>query len=79
MKQQLNRIIVPSESSSAEYVVVEYDDKSWSCSCPKWKFHRGERVNCKHILNLKNKESQETTINISGIKEKEVENEIKAE
>ena len=68
MKQQLNRIIVPSESSSAEYVVVEYDDKSWSCSCPKWKIHRGERVNCKHIQKIIDKRSQEITLSIDEVK-----------
>lgn len=31
------------------YVITQYDDGSWACSCPAWKFHRGERVNCKHI------------------------------
>jgi hypothetical protein len=31
------------------YVITEYSDGSWACSCPAWKFHRGERVNCKHI------------------------------
>lgn len=31
------------------YVITKYSDGSWACSCPAWKFHRGERVNCKHI------------------------------
>ena len=67
MKQQIKRQIVTSNSSSAEYVVAKYDDGSWACSCPAWKFHKGERVDCKHILEIKNQNQEETTIEITGV------------
>jgi len=56
------------------YVITEYDDGTWACSCPAWKFHKGARVNCKHINQLLlERANTETTINISGIeKQKEV-------
>jgi len=36
--------------SKKEYDVIEYEDGSFSCNCPAWIFHKGSRVNCKHIL-----------------------------
>jgi predicted nucleic acid-binding Zn finger protein len=76
MKNKLSQTRIQSESSSNIWVITEYDDNSWACSCPKWKFHRGDRVNCKHILQIKN-ERRQTEIVVSGIKEIEVENEIR--
>jgi len=43
-----------SNSSSRIYRVIEYVDGSFSCDCPAWIFHKGSRVDCKHILNIKN-------------------------
>lgn len=34
------------------YKITEYDDGSWACSCPAWIFHRGQKVNCKHIIQI---------------------------
>ena len=31
------------------YEITEYEDSTYSCNCPAWIFHKGERVNCKHI------------------------------
>jgi hypothetical protein len=38
--------------NTKEYEVCLYDDGSYSCNCPAWIFHKGERVNCKHIKEL---------------------------
>lgn len=53
-KQIVRKIPAQSDSSSQEYVITEYDDGSFSCNCPAWIFHKGQRVNCKHINNLIN-------------------------
>ena len=43
-----------SSSSSKIYRVIEYTDGSFSCNCPAWIFHKGSRVDCKHILEIRN-------------------------
>lgn len=48
-KQILEQHDIQSTTSSSKYKVTKYDDGSWACSCPAWKFHKGTRVNCKHI------------------------------
>ena len=41
---------IPAESSSGKtYEICEYNDGSFSCNCPAWIFHKGTRVDCKHI------------------------------
>ena len=57
MKDKIFQIITPKG-----YVITEYDDGSWACSCPAWKFHRGERVDCKHILEIKNQTNNQTNL-----------------
>ena len=60
------------------YVITEYDDGTWACSCSAWKFHKAPRVNCKHINEilvngLSYDEKGEVNIDIRGLqKEKEV-------
>lgn len=39
--------------SSRYWEVAEYSDGSYSCNCPAWIFHRGTKVDCKHILEYK--------------------------
>ena len=45
---------VLSDFGDKRYVITEYDDNSFSCNCPAWIFHRGQRINCKHINHLIN-------------------------
>jgi len=40
--------------TDSNWIITEYDDNSFSCNCPAWIFHKGERVNCKHINNFLN-------------------------
>jgi len=69
MKQILEKFNVESNSSSRIYVVSKYDDGSYACSCPAWIFKKGERKNCKHILDIINKQQHtETTITLIGVK-----------
>jgi hypothetical protein len=63
-KQIIEKINVPNN----KWVISKYDD-SYSCNCPAWIFHRGQKVDCKHILAFKHS-SQELTINISGLDQK---------
>lgn len=49
-KQKLHQWEVASHSSSEVYKVTEYDDGSWACSCPRWKFAKAPKMDCKHIL-----------------------------
>ena len=81
MKETIAKFNVPSNSSSRVYVVSQYDDGSWACSCPAWIFKKGQRVDCKHIYEIRNKqscclntnkadESHDTTITISGVMDK---------
>ena len=47
-----------SNSSSKIYRVIEYTDGTYSCNCPAWIFHKGSRIDCKHILDIKNEQAQ---------------------
>ena len=55
-----HQFVVPSESSSKEYIVTQYDDTpfhqdghpEWACSCLGWIRHSPRR-DCKHILYAK--------------------------
>jgi hypothetical protein len=49
-KSKLHQWDVASRSSSDSYKVTEYDDGSWACSCPRWKFGKAPKQDCKHIL-----------------------------
>ena len=42
------------KSDCDKYEILEYTDGSFSCSCLAWKFHKGSRIDCKHILELRN-------------------------
>lgn len=52
-----HQFVVPSESSSREYVVTQYDDSpfdneghsEWACGCRGWTSHVPRR-DCKHII-----------------------------
>ena len=33
--------------------VSERQDGTFACNCPKWKFHRGEKIDCHHIDAIK--------------------------
>lgn len=64
MKDKLHQYNVVG--SSGIHKVTEYDDHSWACSCPAWIYHRGSRIDCKHIKEIKS-QIPETTLNITGI------------
>ena len=44
-----------SNSSSKIYRIIEYTDGTFSCNCMAWIFHKGTRIDCKHILDIKEK------------------------
>jgi len=67
MKDKINQYFANASKSNKEYVITEYDDGSWACSCPAWIFHKGERVNCKHINQIICRRNNEVTINVSGL------------
>ena len=71
MKTQIERHIVESDSSSRTYVVSKYDDGSWACSCPSWIFKRGEKIDCKHIISLKNMNT-EYYVNVTGLNKEDL-------
>lgn len=77
MKQIISKIDVQSfMDSSGNWKIAKYDDGSFSCNCPAWIFHRGSKVDCKHILEFK-RQSQEQTLTIQGIdakNEKDIKN-----
>ena len=52
----INRYFKDSYSSdkSKTYVISEYNDGSWACSCPSWIFKKGHKLDCKHIYEVKN-------------------------
>jgi len=71
MKEVVSKFNV--NGTSKDWVVQKYDDGSYSCNCPSWIFHKGQKVDCKHIIELKNcnvdyYNKTETTISIDGIK-----------
>ena len=51
------------EGSKKDWEVCLYDDETFSCNCPAWIFHKGERVNCKHCDQIQNQ------LVVQGIKE----------
>ena len=53
MTKWINKWTVTSRSSDRQYTVSRGDDGLWGCSCPAWKFARGGRKDCKHILEIK--------------------------
>ena len=59
------------QGSSKVWVVQKYNDNSYSCNCPAWIFHKGQKVNCKHIQEVINSSEQpkaiESTLSITGI------------
>lgn len=63
--------------SSRYWEVAEWNDGHFSCNCPAWIYHRGSKIDCKHILDYKNQKSEQTLI-IQGIEaknEKDIKNE----
>ena len=42
--------VARSESSNADYTIARSENGEFGCSCPQWKFRRGE---CKHIRQVK--------------------------
>jgi predicted nucleic acid-binding Zn finger protein len=66
----VSRYNIESTSTNRTWVVAEYDDGSYSCSCPAWIFHKGTKINCKHINELiekKNTPTKESTLTITGL------------
>ena len=53
-KEVVSKFNCESESSTKMYNVILYTDGTYSCSCLGWRFHKGERVNCKHIREIIN-------------------------
>jgi hypothetical protein len=53
MSRWVRKWEVESESSEKIYVVAQNDMGEYGCSCPAWKFQRGENNKpCKHILRI---------------------------
>jgi len=65
MKLVTKRFNVASGTTNRTWCVSEYDDGSYSCSCPAWIFHKGTKVNCKHINEILNQ--KESTLTITGL------------
>jgi hypothetical protein len=38
------------QGNTGTYVVARKVDGSYGCSCPRWKFHKAPKQDCKHIL-----------------------------
>jgi predicted nucleic acid-binding Zn finger protein len=38
-----------------EYTITLYPSNQYKCNCPAWIFHKGGKVDCKHILFLRRK------------------------
>lgn len=36
-------------SHGDEYIVGLSDENTWGCSCPRWKFAKAPKAECKHI------------------------------
>lgn len=50
----VNRWEVSSETDPDKtYVVGQKTDGSWGCGCPRWRFSKAPRPDCKHILGIK--------------------------
>jgi hypothetical protein len=49
MKTQVAKYQVPNK----KWIITLWDNGSYSCNCPAWIFHRGEKIDCKHILEMK--------------------------
>lgn len=71
MNKAIERKVKVWGDSGKEYQITEYSDGSFSCNCPAWIFHRGQRVDCKHIRDLKDQRIKHEII-LQGLdKEKE--------
>lgn len=49
----VNRWPVVSKTNGQEYTVSISDSGVWACSCPRWKFSKAPKPDCKHILRVK--------------------------
>ncbi|MBT9164812.1 MAG: hypothetical protein DDT23_00819 [candidate division WS2 bacterium] len=49
----IRRWKVKSGSGDSEYTVSMKENGDFACSCPKWKFKKGEREDCHHIKGVK--------------------------
>lgn len=47
--QWSSRWQVKSMTRGSVYVVGLHRDGHYACSCPAWKFQKGERKDCKHV------------------------------
>lgn len=68
MNEIINKTIIESRTSNRKYVVSQYSDGSYACSCPSWIFNKGHKTECKHILEVKHN-IIEQTLTIDGLKE----------
>ncbi len=52
--QWVERWTVQSTSNPAKtYTVARHLDGHYGCTCPRWKFARAPKPDCKHIVNLR--------------------------
>jgi len=72
MNEIINKTIVESQSSNRKYVVSQYSDGTYACSCPSWIYTKGHKTECKHILEVKNN-IIERTLTIDGLKDEKSE------
>jgi hypothetical protein len=57
MKSTLYRglkIVERIKVKNSNYEICKLETGSYTCNCPSWIFHKGEKVNCKHIINYLN-------------------------
>ena len=41
------------EGTTKNWEVCKLEDGTYTCNCPAWIFHKGQKVDCKHIIGLK--------------------------
>lgn len=61
----VNRFKVPDSN----YEICLLENGEYTCNCPSWIFHKGSKVDCKHILAYKNNlNSRQVEITLTELK-----------
>lgn len=45
-----------------KYEICKLEDNTYTCNCPAWIFHKGNKVNCKHITEYLNQNQKQIVI-----------------
>jgi len=48
------KIVERIKVKNSNYEICKLEIGSYTCNCPSWIFHKGEKINCKHIINYLN-------------------------